>query len=112
MCGDIPWFCRPLFAIALPSSGTTVSIPLGDDSCVQANYKGTNAVTWSGPEGTTEVQLSETLAARDRDMKLLSVPALTKQGMAILFLPSKALIVDLREYYKLIGLSNRQNDGM
>ena len=89
-----------------------VSISLGDDSCVQASCKGTNAVTWSGLEGTTEVHLSETLAARDLAMKLLSVPALTKKGMAVLFLPSKTLIVDLRENYKVIGVSHREDDGL
>ena len=89
-----------------------VSISLGDDSNVYASSKGTKAVTWSGPEGLTQVHLSETLAARDLAMRLLSVPALTRKEMAVLFLPKKALILDLRSNLRVIGIAQKDADGL
>ena len=45
-------------------------------------------------------------------MRLLSVPALTRKETAVLFLPKKALILDLRSNLRVIGIAQKDDDGL
>lgn len=87
-----------------------VNIPLGDDSIISAKSKGVRKVRWQGADGPVTVSLTDTLVAPDAAMSLLSVPALAKKEIAVLFLPDKAILFDLKDNNTVLGYAKRAND--
>ena len=90
----------------------TVAIRLADDSEVTATQVGVRKVTWQGLKGTTNVSLSETLVASDFKTSLLSVPALVKKDIGVLFLPGKAMFLDLLDKNNILGYATQGADGL
>ena len=90
----------------------TTSIRLADDSTTTAHKVGVRKVNWRGETGPIEVTLSETLVARDIKTSLLSVQALVKHDIAVLFLPGKAVFLDLLQNNKIIGYASQGRDGL
>lgn len=82
-----------------------VSISLADDSRVVAQEKGTRSVQWSTNTGPIKVDLSESLVAHNLSQSLLSVPALVLKVIRVLFVPVKALLVDIEHGFRTIGTS-------
>lgn len=89
-----------------------VPIALGDDSEIKASHCGTRKVTWASQNGVTDVTLSNTLASKDLAMSLLSVPALTEKGLCVLFLPDKAVILDMENDLSVVGIAPKNDDGL
>lgn len=89
-----------------------VPISLADNSTVQAKYKGKRSVTWIGQDGTVKVGLTNTLVSPKLSCSLLSVPALVRKGIAVLFVPGKAILVDVENDYQVLGTASQQRDGM
>lgn len=89
-----------------------VDIYLGDNSTVAATHKGKLSVNWSVDRDETAVQLSDVLSSPQVAMDLLSIPALAEKGICALFLPSKALLIDLYDNSRVIGCAPRQEDGL
>lgn len=71
------------------------TINLADNSTVQTKEKGVRTVKWQDSDGLDDVHLTETLVAADLSMSLLSVPALVRKQIGVIFLSSKAVMVDL-----------------
>ena len=92
------------------ASRCNVPIALGDNSEINASYRGTRTVTWASKNGETDVHLTGTLSAPKLAMSLLSVPALTAKGLCVLFLPTKALIMDMKDDLSIVGTAHKAND--
>ena len=93
-------------------SGCDISIALGDDSKVKATEKGDRRVQWAGEDGPRTIRLSETLIADDIAISLLSVPALVNKGIGVIFLPGKAMFVDLQDNMKVLATASQAEDGL
>lgn len=93
-------------------SQCSVSITLADDSQVTATQVGVRMVTWNGLKGTTRVSLSDTLVAPDFKTSLLSVPALVKKNIGALFLPGKAMFIDMLDRNNILGYAFQKPDGL
>lgn len=50
-----------------------------------------------------EVTITETLVVLDIKTSLLSLPALVKKNIAVLFVPGKALFLDLQDENNILG---------
>lgn len=88
------------------------SIHLADDSTVSASKIGVRKVTWQGTLGSTTVSLSNTLVAPNIKTSLLSVPALVNKDIAVLFVPGKALFIDMLQGNTVIGYAKQRPDGL
>ena len=60
----------------------------------------------------TEVRLSGILAAPDLAMSLLSIAGLTEKGLCVLFLPQKAVIIEIEDNLRSIGTEFKDSNGM
>ena len=89
-----------------------MTIRLADDSTTTAHRVGIRTVNWLGETGPTKVTLSETLVARYIKTSLLSVPALVNHDIGALFLPGKAVFLDLLQNNKIIGYARQGRDGL
>lgn len=89
-----------------------VQILLANDSAVPAEVKITRNVLWASETGVTKIYPSNTLAAPDLAMSLLSAPALTAKGILILFAPERARVVDAKDKFKVISMEKRCSDEM
>ena len=89
-----------------------VAIKLADDSEITATQVGVRKVKWQGPDRTMNVSLTDTLVAADIKTSLLSVPALVKKDIGVLFLPGKAMFLDLLEKNKILGYATQKTDGL
>lgn len=89
-----------------------VDISLGDNSKVHSSHKGIRKVMWHTQEGERTISLSDTLVSKKLAMSMLSVPALVKKNIASLFLPGKALFIDLEDDMKVIGTAAQADDGL
>ena len=89
-----------------------VSISLADDSTISADAIGVRPVTWQGDNGPIEVTLSDTLVTPDAAVSLLSVPALVNKGIAVLFMPGKAVLIDTNNNMNVLGYSKQSPDGL
>lgn len=69
-------------------------------------------VLWQGANGPVPVLLTDTLVAPDAAMSLLSVPALTKKDIAVLFLPDKAILFDIQDNNTVLGYAKRADDDL
>lgn len=69
-------------------------------------------VKWHGQSGITEVSLSKTIVAPDIKSSLLSVPALVQKEIAVLFVPGKAMFIDLLYNNSMIGYAKHRADGL
>ena len=93
-------------------SACHVAIKLADDSEVSAKQVGVRMVNWQGLNGPVSVSLSDTLVASDIKTSLLSVPALVKKDIGVLFLPGKAMFLDLLDENKILGYAMQKTDGL
>ena len=89
-----------------------ISIALGDDSKVKATKKGDRRVQWAAEDGPRTINLSKTLITDDIAMSLLSVPALVNKGIGVLFLPGKALFIDLSDGMNILATAPQAEDGL
>ena len=87
-----------------------VTITLGDDSTVPSVTQGTRRVQWQGEDGPVNVNLSNTLVAPDVSLSLLSVPALVEKGLAVLFVPTRAFIININDGNTIIGTASQGTD--
>ena len=96
------------------SDASTCDIPisLGDDSTVNATARGTKRVSWKTSDGCTNVSLTNTLCAEDLALSLLSVPSLAQKGLSVLFLPEKAIIMDIHNNMRVVGVAPLSEDGL
>ena len=60
----------------------------------RAGFIGTARIDIDGKIGARKVTFKNTLFSRDMQTKLLSIPALDKEGLVTLFFGGKALVVD------------------
>lgn len=81
----------------------SISIYLADDSIVSATQMGVRKVKWQCQSGLMTVSHSRTIVAPDIKKSLLSVPALVKKDIAALFVPGKAMLIDLLDENKILG---------
>jgi len=89
-----------------------VPIALGDNSTIDANITGSRTVHWVANGDSATVTLSNTLAAPNLSMNLLSVPALTAKGISVLFTPKRAILMDMEDELSVIGIANREMDNL
>ena len=89
-----------------------VSIKLADDSVVTADVKGVRTVKWQSQDGQQPVHLSETLVVPKLSMSLLSIPALVRKNIGVLFIPGKAVLVDLENNLYVLGCGRQGVDGL
>lgn len=68
---------------------------LADDSKMKSTHTGTRKVSLCGDGEVRAVSLSNTLVVPDAGMSLMSVPALVKKNIAVLFRPGYAVLFDL-----------------
>lgn len=92
--------------------GCNVDIALGDDSIISAKMKGVRKVRWQGADGPVTVSLTDTLIAPDATLSLLSVPALTKKDIAVLFLPGKAILFDIKDNNSVLGYAKQGSNDL
>ena len=102
----------PDVATIKDSISTNISIKLADDSNMQATAKGTRSLNWKTDEGDRVLHLSNTLVAPQAAMSLLSIPSLVKKNIAVLFLPGKALFIDLEDDNSILGYGTQDDDGL
>ena len=72
-----------------------IPISLADNSTVTAKSKGKRSVTWNGEDGLVKLGLSNTLVSKRLSCSLLSVPALVRKGISVIFTSGKAMMVDV-----------------
>lgn len=87
-----------------------VIIRLVGDPSVSANFKGVRTVMWHTDEGTQGVNLFETLVTPEEDMSQLSVPSLVREQIGALFIPGKAVLIDLADDFKVLGFAEQDRD--
>lgn len=93
-------------------TGCGVDIQLADHSTVTATKTGIRTVVWQSHAGPTRVSLSNTLVAQSIKTILLSVPALVKKDIAVLFVPGKALFIDLPNDNTVLRYAQQRADGL
>ena len=89
-----------------------VSIKFADDSDVTADVKGVRTVKWQSQAGQQPVHLSETLVVPKLSMSLLSIPALVRKNIGVLFIPGKAVLIDLENNFCVLGCGRKGVDGL
>ena len=90
----------------------SVAITLADDSQVMETHVGVRKVNWQGLKEPMSVSLSNTLVAPDIKTSLLSVPALVSKNIGVLFLPGKAMFLDLLDKKNILGYAKQKTDGL
>lgn len=83
-----------------------------DDSTVTADEKVVRPVTWYSEEGSNEISLSESLAAPDTSLSLLSVSALVKKGFNVYFMPWMASRIDTEDRNTIITYATQGRHGL
>lgn len=58
------------------------------------------------------IHLSVTIVVPDMAPSLLSISALTKKDISVIFVPGKALLVDLEDNISVLGTAVRADDGL
>lgn len=91
---------------------STSDISLADDSTVSSAEIGTRPVEWTADGVRTTVSLSKTMFVPALSTSLLSVPALVNKNIAVLFLPRKAVLLDLEDKNKVLGYALQDSDGL
>ena len=94
------------------SKSTNITIKLADDSSLKSTQKGTRTVRWKTGGGTQRVSLSDTLVVPGLSQDLLSIPSLVSKNIGVLFLPGKAVLVDLKDEYSILGYGSQDEDGL
>ena len=89
-----------------------MSICLADDNRTMAHLIGVRRVTWKGEKGPINISLSDTLVPREIRASLLSVPVLAKKDIGALFLPDKAVFLELLQKKKIIGHARQSSDSL
>ena len=89
-----------------------ISIKLADDSTMNGTARGTREVRWVTENGTSKVSLSNTIVVPNAAMSLLSVPSLVNKNIAVMFLPGKAILIDLEDNYSILGYAEQEEDGL
>lgn len=102
----------PLGDIVKNRTECDISIALADDFIVEANEKGNRTVKWYSNDGPVKVTLSETLVAPDTTTSLISVSALVKKGINVLFMPGRAVLIDMKDNMAVLGYAKQVSDGL
>lgn len=69
-----------------------IYIYISDDLTIYSSLQGVRRVKWHGEDGPISVTLFNSLVAPEVSMSLLSVPALVKNELTVLFVTGKAFI--------------------
>ena len=93
-------------------SDCNIPIWLADDSKAFATCKGTRRVTWCSENGPVNVSLSDTLVSEDIAPNLLSVPALVRKGIFVLFMEGKAILFDSKDGFSVLAYALQDEDGL
>lgn len=64
---------------------------------------GTRTVHWMSETGRRRFHLSENLVLKELSTSLLSVPALVKNNIGVMFLPGMAVLIYLKDHCKVLG---------
>ena len=91
---------------------TNTTVTLADDSSIKATEKGTRTVKWNTHEGDNHIKLSNTLVVPGISMSLLSVPSLVDKNIGVIFLPGKAVLIDLEDQNSILGYGTQDSDGL
>lgn len=67
---------------------------------------------WWTQYGVCTIILSDILFSKNLAMSILSLPALVKKGVKSLFLPRKALFIDLEDKMKILGTVTQAEYGL
>lgn len=94
------------------TSNCNMFISLGDNSKIHSSEKGTRSVCWQRIDGSVRVSLRDTLVAPEIAENLLSIAALTREDVAVLFLPQRAILFDLKDYNSILGYASQDFDGL
>ena len=89
-----------------------IPITLADDSKMTATARGIREVQWKTEEGDNRIRLSNTLVVPNLSMSLLSIPSLVNKNIAVLFLPGKAVLIDLEDNFAVLGYATQEEDGL
>lgn len=81
-------------------------------STVKAKSKGVRTFKWKGESGLDSVHLSNTLVIPDLFMSLLSIPALVHNNVGVMFLPGKAVLIDLEIDFDVLGQGHQDKYGL
>lgn len=88
------------------------SINLANESYVTATKMGFRKINWQGLTRPMEVTLAKTLVTLDIKRNLLTIPALVKKDSTVLFVPGKALFIDLQNENNILGYAKQETDGL
>ena len=102
----------PMFDKVKKKNDCRVYIMLCDHSKVTAFSIGTRLVKWQTRDGPCTVSLSNNLVTEDLSMSLISIPVLVQKKIATLFLPGKALLIDLEDNLNILGMAYQGDEGM
>lgn len=91
---------------------TDITINLADNLSIKATEKGTRTVKWKTSHGKRGIHLSNTLVVPSLAMSLLSVPSLLEKNIGVLFLPSKAVLIDLEDDFSILGYVTQDDEGL
>ena len=73
---------------------------------------GVRKVNWQGLKDRISVSLSNTLVATETKTSLLSVPTLVSKNIGVLFIPGKAMFLDVLDKNNILGYANQKTDGL
>lgn len=90
----------------------SVPITLADDSKINGTSRGTRQVSWKTEHGDVQISLSNTIVVPDLSMSLLSIPSLVNKNVAVLFMPGKAVLIDLEDNFSVLGYATQEDDGL
>lgn len=89
-----------------------VPISLTDNSEAHATALESRVVNLRGENGASTVSLSDTLVYRSICQILLSVPALVREHIIVLFMPIKAVLIVMKNKYSILAYGTQRKDGL
>lgn len=88
------------------------SIYLADDSVIFSTHVGDRKIDVRNDNGNIRIRLSDTLVVPEASMSLLSILALVRRDIAVLFLPSYVTLLDIRDGFKTLGYATENAEGL
>ena len=89
-----------------------ISFTLADNSQMHATHMGVRKVQMRSGQRSCTVSLSNNLIVPDAAMSLMSVPALVKKEIGVLFMPGYAVLFDLLDSNEVLGFAKQYKDGL
>lgn len=87
-------------------------ITLADESTMHSAFIGIRKIDLQTDDGPQRLSLSNTLVVPDAGLSLLSVPALVKKDIGVLFMPEYAILIDLKDNLAILGYAEQDQDGL